>query len=61
MTRIALSFLLAFLLAGTQTLFAQSSSLYHITHTYTLDGEGGWDYVVPDPPIIACSSAGKTE
>jgi hypothetical protein len=21
-----------------------------ITHTYTVGGEGGWDYVVPDPP-----------
>jgi outer membrane protein assembly factor BamB len=31
-------------------LLAQSSSLYHITHTYTLGGDGGWDYIVPDPP-----------
>jgi DNA-binding beta-propeller fold protein YncE len=23
---------------------------YKITHTYTLGGEGRWDYVVPDPP-----------
>jgi YVTN family beta-propeller protein len=22
---------------------------YQITHTYTVGGEGGWDYVVPDP------------
>ncbi len=29
-------------------LFAQES-LYHVTHTYTLGGDGGWDYVVPDP------------
>jgi DNA-binding beta-propeller fold protein YncE len=29
-------------------LFAQSS--YRITHTYTLGGDGGWDYIVPDPP-----------
>jgi DNA-binding beta-propeller fold protein YncE len=27
---------------------AQSS--YHVTHTYTLGGNGSWDYVVPDPP-----------
>jgi DNA-binding beta-propeller fold protein YncE len=27
---------------------AQSS--YHVTHTYTLGGDGSWDYVVPDPP-----------
>ena len=31
-------------------LFAQSSSSYRVTHTYTLGGEGSWDYVVPDPP-----------
>src|SRR3954464_10618087 len=23
---------------------------YKITHTYTLGGDGGWDYIVPDPP-----------
>ncbi|MGD0309421.1 MAG: YncE family protein [Acidobacteriota bacterium] len=32
------------------SLFAQSPSSYHITHTYTLGGDGGWDYIVPDPP-----------
>ncbi len=26
------------------------SSSYRITHTYTLGGDGGWDYIVPDPP-----------
>jgi DNA-binding beta-propeller fold protein YncE len=31
-------------------LFAQSTSTYHVTHTYTLGGDGSWDYVVPDPP-----------
>src|SRR5437867_12243681 len=31
-------------------LLAQSSSVYRITHTYTLGGDGSWDYVVPDPP-----------
>src|SRR5258705_13476036 len=30
--------------------FAQSSSTYRVTHTYSLGGDGGWDYVVPDPP-----------
>jgi len=30
-------------------LLAQSSPLYRITHTYTLGGDGGWDYIVPDP------------
>src|SRR5580692_11048524 len=29
---------------------AQSQSSYHVTHTYTLGGDGSWDYVVPDPP-----------
>ena len=29
-------------------LAAQSASGYHVTHTYTLGGPGGWDYVVPD-------------
>ena len=23
---------------------------YRITHTYTLGGDGSWDYIVPDPP-----------
>ena len=29
---------------------AQSTDSYRITHTYTLGGDGGWDYVVPDQP-----------
>jgi len=37
------------LVALTATLVAQTSS-YRITHTYALGGDGGWDYVVPDPP-----------
>jgi DNA-binding beta-propeller fold protein YncE len=32
------------------SLFAQPPSSYHITHTYTLGGDGSWDYIVPDPP-----------
>ena len=28
----------------------QSAQTYKITHTYTLGGDGSWDYVVPDPP-----------
>src|ERR1700746_1159515 len=31
-------------------LLAQTSSSYRVTHTYTLGGDGSWDYVVPDPP-----------
>src|SRR6202521_3101559 len=37
-------------LATLTTLLAQPSSPYHVTHTYTLGGDGSWDYVVPDPP-----------
>ena len=37
-------------LAAAAPLLAQSSSPYRITHTYTLGGDGGWDYIVPDPP-----------
>jgi outer membrane protein assembly factor BamB len=35
---------------GAVTAFAQSSPAYRVTHTYSLGGEGSWDYVVPDPP-----------
>jgi hypothetical protein len=31
-------------------LVAQTSSAYRVTHTYTLGGDGTWDYIVPDPP-----------
>ena len=31
-------------------LLAQPTSSYRVTHTYTLGGDGSWDYVVPDPP-----------
>src|SRR5258708_11918318 len=34
-------------LASMKALLAQS---YHVTQTYTLGGDGSWDYVVPDPP-----------
>jgi DNA-binding beta-propeller fold protein YncE len=40
----------ALALATVTPLLAQSSSPYRITHTYTLGGDGSWDYVVPDPP-----------
>src|SRR5215471_11101803 len=29
---------------------SQASGPYAITHTFPVGGEGGWDYVVPDPP-----------
>jgi DNA-binding beta-propeller fold protein YncE len=37
-------------LATATALFAQSPPSYRITQTYTLGGDGGWDYIVPDPP-----------
>jgi outer membrane protein assembly factor BamB len=37
-------------LAAVTSLLAQSSAQYHIAHTYALGGDGGWDYIVPDPP-----------
>jgi DNA-binding beta-propeller fold protein YncE len=37
-------------LATVALLIAQTPSPYHVTHTYKLGGEGGWDYVVADPP-----------
>src|SRR5579862_1386067 len=37
-------------LATITSLLAQSSSSYRVTHTYTMGGDGSWDYVVPDPP-----------
>ena len=36
--------------ASITLLLAQSSSSYRVTHTYTLGGDGSWDYIVPDPP-----------
>jgi DNA-binding beta-propeller fold protein YncE len=41
---------LVFTLAAITTLLAQAPSSYRVTHTYTLGGEGSWDYIVPDPP-----------
>src|SRR5262249_4202765 len=37
-------------LAAVSPLLAQSPSSYRITHTYTIGGDGSWDYIVPDPP-----------
>jgi DNA-binding beta-propeller fold protein YncE len=37
-------------IATATALHAQSSSFYRVTHTYTLGGNGSWDYIVPDPP-----------
>ena len=35
---------------GATALFAQNSTSFRITHTYSLGGDGNWDYIVPDPP-----------
>jgi outer membrane protein assembly factor BamB len=37
-------------LATLASLFAQAPASYRVTHTYTLGGDGSWDYIVPDPP-----------
>jgi len=37
-------------LATFSSLLAQAPSSYRVTHTYTLGGDGNWDYIVPDPP-----------
>jgi hypothetical protein len=37
-------------LSTTVLLLAKSKAPYRVTHTYTLGGDGSWDYVVPDPP-----------
>ena len=37
-------------LAAGQALQAQAPAAYRITQTFTLGGEGSWDYVIPDPP-----------
>jgi DNA-binding beta-propeller fold protein YncE len=41
---------LALTLAAVAPLLAQPASSYRVTHTYTLGGDGSWDYIVPDPP-----------
>jgi hypothetical protein len=35
---------------ATVTMLLAQSPTYRVTHTYTLGGDGSWDYVVPDPP-----------
>ena len=37
-------------LVVTAALLAQSPAPYRIAQTWTLGGDGSWDYVVPDPP-----------
>jgi hypothetical protein len=42
--------ILSIFLLALVSLLAQAGSGYRITHSYDLGGDGGWDYVVPDPP-----------
>ena len=44
------SFAIVVVLASVAPLCAQSTPDNRITHTYTLGGDGSWDYIVPDPP-----------
>jgi len=37
-------------LATVSVLCAPSTSPYRVARTYTLGGDGTWDYIVPDPP-----------
>src|ERR1041385_4759621 len=47
-TKLQKTVALAIAIAG--SLIGQSSSSYRITQSYTLGGDGSWDYIVPDPP-----------
>jgi len=49
MRRFTPAFSLVLSLAAAPLLRAQAAPPYQITHTWTLGGTGGWDYVVPDP------------
>jgi DNA-binding beta-propeller fold protein YncE len=42
--------LILILILSLTPLLAQSSSPYRVARTYTLGGDGGWDYIIPDPP-----------
>ena len=44
------SYLLVLMVATAPSWLGQASGPYRITHTYPLGGDGGWDYIVPDPP-----------
>src|SRR4249919_2344721 len=32
------------------SVLGQAASAYRVTRTYTLGGDGSWDYILPDPP-----------
>src|SRR5262249_34899047 len=44
------SIALVLALTAVAPILGQSPSSYRITHTYTIGGDGSWDYIVPDPP-----------
>jgi DNA-binding beta-propeller fold protein YncE len=48
MRRLALMLSLVLPVSVAHVLRAQATGPYTITHTWTLGGSGGWDYVVPD-------------
>ena len=37
------------ILCAAVPLFAQAPMRYHVAQTYNLGGDGGWDYIVPEP------------
>ena len=44
------SYLLVLMVATAPSWLGQASGPYRTTLTYPLGGDGGWDYIVPDPP-----------
>ena len=49
MNRLASLLIVSAALTLAQPAPAQSPVTYQVTNTYSLGGDGGWDYVVPDP------------
>ena len=43
-------YLVVLIVATSPSWLGQTSGPYRLTHTYPLGGDGGWDYIVPDPP-----------
>jgi DNA-binding beta-propeller fold protein YncE len=41
---------LTILISAATMVLPQPTATYRITQTYTLGGDGSWDYIVPDPP-----------
>ena len=49
MTRLRFALAAVFALSASVGTAQQAGVGYHITKTYELGGDGGWDYIVPDP------------